>query len=63
MGRRREFVQVTEPTALLRQEHPPTLDSMKNLALVLKNQGKYGEAEAMLRKTHQEFHERDGLRA
>jgi hypothetical protein len=36
---------------------------MKNLALVLKNQGKYGEAEAMLRKTHPEFHERDGLRA
>ena len=32
---------------VLGQEHPSTLDSMNNLALVLDSQGKYDEAEQM----------------
>jgi tetratricopeptide (TPR) repeat protein len=36
---------------VLGHEHPSTLGSMNNLALVLDNQGKYEEAEAMNRQT------------
>lgn len=36
---------------VLGQEHPSTLDSMNNLALVLDNQGKYNEAEEIHRQT------------
>ena len=32
---------------MLGKEHPDTLASMNNLALVLKSQGRYNEAEAM----------------
>jgi Tetratricopeptide repeat len=31
------------------KEHPSTLMSMNNLAMVLRNQGKYEQAEEMLR--------------
>ena len=36
---------------VLGPEHPDTLTSMSNLALVLDSQGKYEEAEAMNRQT------------
>jgi hypothetical protein len=36
---------------VLSKEHPDTLTSMNNLALVLGNQGKYEEAEEMHRQT------------
>ena len=36
---------------VLGREHPDTLTSMNNLALVLNRQGKYEEAEAMHRQT------------
>ena len=36
---------------LLGVDHPSTLDSMNNLALVLDSQGKYEEAEKMHRQT------------
>jgi Flp pilus assembly protein TadD len=36
---------------VLGREHPDTLTSMSNLALVLGRQGKYEEAEAMNRQT------------
>ena len=36
---------------VLGEEHPPTLASMSNLAIVLHQQGKYEEAEKMHRQT------------
>jgi len=36
---------------VLGREHPDTLTSMNNLALVLDSQGKYSEAEQMHRQT------------
>jgi hypothetical protein len=36
---------------VLGKEHPSTLTSMNNLALVLSNQGKYEEAKEMLRQS------------
>jgi len=36
---------------LKKKEHPDTLGSMNNLALVLEQQGKYEEAEQMQRQT------------
>jgi hypothetical protein len=36
---------------VLRREHPDTLTSTSNLALVLGSQGKYGDAEAMNQQT------------
>ena len=36
---------------VLGQEHPDTLTSMNNLAMVLSSQGKYEEAEEMHRQT------------
>jgi hypothetical protein len=36
---------------VLGKEHPSTLTSMNNLTLVLSNQGKYEEAEEMLRQS------------
>ena len=36
---------------VLGKEHPSTLDSMNNLALVLRNQEKYDEAEQIQRQT------------
>ena len=37
-------------TEVLGAKHPSTLTSMNNLALVLRSQGKYEEAEAMHRQ-------------
>ncbi len=36
---------------MLGKEHPDTLTSMNNLALVLKNQGKYKQTEQMHQQT------------
>jgi hypothetical protein len=36
---------------VLGSEHPDTLSTANNLAIALKSQGKYGEAETMYRET------------
>ncbi|EXL45099.1 hypothetical protein FOCG_13862 [Fusarium oxysporum f. sp. radicis-lycopersici 26381] len=45
----RETLELKEK--VLGKEHPSTLDSMNNLALVLRKIGKYEKAEKMHRKT------------
>jgi tetratricopeptide (TPR) repeat protein len=44
-GMHRQTLELKEK--VLGQEHPSTLSSMNNLALVLRSQGKYKEAETM----------------
>ncbi|KAK8130828.1 kinesin light chain [Apiospora sp. TS-2023a] len=56
LGRYSEAEEMHRETLALREtvlgrEHPDTLDSMNNLALVLSSQGKYSEAEEMHRET------------
>ena len=52
----REALRLSETA--LDKEHPDTLTSMNNLALVLDDQGKYKQAEKM----HRTQAERDGAR-
>ncbi|CUS15401.1 unnamed protein product, partial [Tuber aestivum] len=40
---------------VLGPDHPDTLESLNNLALVLRNQGKYGESEGMHRRAIEGF--------